>query len=51
MILHLMRSHDLINSHHVVSTVNSCHEFFKTLIFLTVLINVRLDFRCHIGKF
>lgn len=42
MILHLMRSHELINSCHVISTVSSYHEFFKAFIFLTVLINVGL---------
>lgn len=33
----------------MISTVNSYHEFFKAFIFLTVLINIALDFRGHIG--
>lgn len=33
----------------MISTVNSYHEFFKAFIFLTVLINIGLDFRCHRG--
>lgn len=32
----------------MISTVNSYHEFFKAFIFLTVLINIALDFRGHI---
>lgn len=32
----------------MINTVNSYHEFSKAFIFLTVLINIGLDFRCHI---
>lgn len=50
MILRFMKSHKLASSYHVICTVNSYHEVFKAFIFLTVLINVGLEFRCHRGS-